>query len=458
MDSRKTFILLSVSCGIFFEALDIAIVNLAIPLIQKDFVLPGDTVQWMQTVYVLFYGGFLILGGKLADTLGRKKIFLIGSGIFLLTSLGAALASSFLILCTARALQGLGAALVMPAAFSIITNTFQEPTERSKALGIFGSFAAIGSGSGLSLGGLIATYFGWQWIFFINVPVITLSMIGAYFMIDADHLLTQRKRIDVLSGIVLTAGILMLTFVVHDLKNLHENYVSLIFLLIMSTLCGWIFMRRSKMQDPLIQFEIFNNPMTLTGNGVMVLMGAFFTGYLFTISMVLQSYMHFSAAKAGLLLVPFSVLSAIVSKSLLPPFLKKIGVVKGAILGMALMSMGAIMLLIAMAFNFSLVLVLVSVACVTGTGIAVCFITLNVIVLQQIPEQHHGLGSSFTNTCFFLGGGMGLSILGVFLPKDPSVFPWVSVMVLGSYAIAGVVWLKAVQSRAFSEVKSHASH
>src|SRR5689334_20958971 len=114
------------------------------PLIQKDFSLPGDSIQWIQTVYVLLYGGFLILGGKLADNIGRKKIFLIGSFIFLSTSLAAALAPSFLFLCVARALQGIGAAFVMPAAFSIITTTFHDPHERNKALGIFGSFAALG--------------------------------------------------------------------------------------------------------------------------------------------------------------------------------------------------------------------------------------------------------------------------------------------------------------------------
>jgi EmrB/QacA subfamily drug resistance transporter len=441
MDSRKTLLLLSVSCGIFFEALDIAIVNLAIPLIQKDFALPGDTVQWMQTVYVLFYGGFLILGGKLADTLGRKKIFLIGSVIFLITSLGAALSTSFLMLCGFRALQGLGAAFVLPSAFAIITTTFYEPVERNKALGIFGSFAAIGSGSGLSLGGLIATYFGWQWIFFINVPVITISSIIAYFVIQADETHAHNKRVDVLSGAALTIGILAITFVIHDLKNISTNYVQTIGLLILSAVCCWIFLWRSKMENPLIPFHIFSRPLTLAGNGVMILMGAFFTGFLFTISMVMQSYMHFSAAKAGLLLFPFSVLSAIVSKSILPRFLKRISIMHGGVLGMGLMAAGGVTLFIALAFDFPLVVVLVAVAFVTGTGIAVCFLTLNVIILHDIPAHHHGLSSSFTNTCFFLGGGVGLAILGAFIPADLVEKPWMSVLILASYAIVGVVWL-----------------
>lgn len=447
MDTRKTLLLLSVSCGIFFEALDIAIVNLAIPLIQKDFALPGDMVQWMQTVYVLFYGGFLILGGKLADTLGRKTIFLIGSVIFLTTSLGAALSTSFLMLCGFRALQGLGAAFVLPSAFAIVTTTFHEPVERNKALGIFGSFAAIGSGSGLSLGGLIATYFGWQWIFFINVPVITISSIVAYFVIQPDQIRGEGKRLDVLSGVALTIGILALTYVIHDLKNISTAYLQIFSLLALTGVCSWIFVKRSRMENPLIPFQIFNRPLTLAGNGVMLLMGAFFTGFLFMISMVMQSYMHFSAAKAGLLLFPFSVLSAIVSKSVLPRFLKRFSLIQGGVLGMGLMSAGGITLFAALAFDFPLAVVLLAAAFVTGTGIAVCFISLNVIILHDIPVHHHGLSSSFTNTCFFLGGGVGLAILGAFIPSDLVEKPWISVLVLASYAIIGMIWMHRAGSR-----------
>jgi MFS family permease len=167
MITRKNLILITASTGIFFEALDIAIINLAMPLIQTEFVLTTDTVQWLQTLYVLIYGGFLILGGKASDIIGRKFIFISGCTLFLLTSLGAGLSTSFELLAIFRAIQGLAAALMMPSALSIITNTFTQKQERSKAVGIFSSFAAIGSGSGLSLGGLIATYWGWKWVFLL---------------------------------------------------------------------------------------------------------------------------------------------------------------------------------------------------------------------------------------------------------------------------------------------------
>jgi len=150
MKARKNLILIIASTGVFFEALDIAIVNLAMPLIQQDFQLANDEIQWMQTLYILLYGGFLIVGGRLADTIGRRKTFVIGNVIFLATSLGAAVSFRYDMLVAFRAVQGIGAALMMPSALSIITNTFDNGTERAKAIGIFGAFAAIGSGSGMS--------------------------------------------------------------------------------------------------------------------------------------------------------------------------------------------------------------------------------------------------------------------------------------------------------------------
>jgi EmrB/QacA subfamily drug resistance transporter len=446
--ARHTIILLAVSSSIFFEALDIAIINLAIPLIKDDFGLSGETVQWVQTLYVLFYGGFLIVGGKLSDVVGRKKIFIIGSALFLLTSLGAALSSNFEMLCGFRAVQGLGAAFVMPAAFSIITNTFQDPLARTKALGIFGSFAAIGSGSGLSLGGIIATYFGWQWVFYINVPVIAISLFFAWVYINPDEKIKSARTPDYLTGILLTLTILILTFVVHDLKNVaHHLYVTLIMILAMLVMIRLI-IARSKSDNPLIDFKVFNTVSTRTGNGVMFLMGAFFTGFLFMISIVMQSYMGFTAAKSGLLLLPFSVMSAIVSKSILPRLLKRISMYQGGILGMLLMTSGGIFLFLAIHFEYNLVIVLLSVACVTGTGIAVCFITLNVIALRDIPEIQHGLASSFIQTCFFFGGGLGLSILTIFMDTTGPLY--VAVGILTFYAFIGVMWLLIAKVRSKS--------
>ncbi|MDJ1502394.1 MFS transporter [Xanthocytophaga agilis] len=444
MINRKNIILIVASTAIFFEALDIAILNLAMPLIKTEFGVANETIQWLQTVYLLFYGGFLVVGGTLSDVMGRKRIFLAGSALFLITSLGAGLAPSFSWLMGFRALQGLAAAMAMPSAMSIITNTFTASHERNKALGIFSSFAAIGSGCGLSLGGLIATYFGWQWIFFINVPVIAVALYMAYQYIDNDQTTDDKNKPDILSGVLLTVIIVALSYVVHDLADIQDKFIStgVMLLLILGGL--WLFVYRSKRQNtPLIEFFLFQHPITILGNGTCLLLGAFFSGYLFLLSLILQQNMHFSAAKSGLLLVPFSILSSLISKFLLPVFLKKMNIVQIGILGMTLMLTGASLLLTVFWLDYNLFVILSSVACVTGSGMAICFPSLTAMAIQKIPNEKQGVGSSVSTTAYFMGAGLGLSILALCMRighAEGTVTP-LPVSVLTIYALIAIGWM-----------------
>jgi MFS family permease len=444
--SRQTIILLVVSSSIFFEALDIAIINLAIPLIQKDFALTSDTVQWLQTLYVLFYGGLLIMGGKLADLTGRKNVFMAGSAVFLITSLGAGLSTSFEFLALCRAFQGLGAALVMPAALSIITNTFTEPTARNKAIGIFGSFAAVGSGSGLSIGGLLATYWGWPWVFFINVPIIALALILGYVYIVPDNNGNYKTKPDIISALVLTLTIVQFTYLIHDLKNLTEHPMRMI-LLVIGIVVGLkvFFFRNMSRPNPLIDFSLLKSPSILTGNATVFMMGSFFTSYLFLISLIMQIEMSYTAANAGLILFPFSILSAIVSRSLLPVVLKKISMKQASVLGMFLMTSGGVFLLASVMLDHNFFLLLLSAACVTGTGIAVCFTSLTVISIEGVSEEHHGLAASLTNTSFFIGGGIGMGLIGLTLQFSPKSFNYLflPLALVSAYALLGLIWLFA---------------
>lgn len=421
MHPKKNLILILASIGTFVEALDIAIINLTIPSIQSQFNITANTVQWLQTLYVLFFGGFLIIGGKLSDQLGRKKIFIIGGTIFMLTSLGAGMSSNFQTLAVFRALQGLGAAFIMPSALSIVTHTFQKDQERNHALGIFSAFAAIGSGSGLSIGGIISTYLSWHWVFLINVPILLITIILSYKFLPSDIKNSNRQSTDTVSGILLVLGLLLLTYGTHEFIHIQERPFIISGSIILSVLLLAAFIYRLKnISNPLIDLKLFSHTSLVTSNLVFLSLGAFFISFLFLISLMLQKDMGYSAANSGLMLVPFSILSALIAKFALPNISKKLTSVQIGILGWSFMLAGALFLIFAIYLNHSTVLVLMGAACISGIGMTLCFTSLSVLGIRDVEPQQYGVASSLTSTSYFLGAGIGLSFMTLMVQFFPS--------------------------------------
>jgi predicted MFS family arabinose efflux permease len=233
--------------------------------------------------------------------------------------------------------------------------------------------------------------------------------------------------------------IVLMTFGIHEFARFMDHPLFLAIFLVTLIIPGKVFLRRSRRPEPLIQFSLFRKREPVTAFIVMLLLGAFFSGYLFLISMILQKQVSLSAAQSGFVLLPFSILSAIVSKVLLPRIMNRISIWAGAILGMGLMTFGALFMLVGvMAFN-NIILFVISIACVTGTGIAVCFMTLNVLVVRQIPEPDHGVASSIGTTSFFFGGGLGLSMIGLAMQYVSGYE--VPVVLLATYGLGGVFTL-----------------
>ncbi|HAO06428.1 MAG TPA: MFS transporter [Chryseobacterium sp.] len=440
---RKNLILILASVGTFVEALDIAIINLTIPSIQQQFRIGAETVQWLQTLYVLFFGGFLIIGGKLSDQIGRKKIFLLGLFLFMLTSLGAGLSESFGTLAIFRALQGLGAAFVMPSAMSIVTNTFKEDQERNRAIGIFSSFAAIGSGSGLSLGGIISTYLSWHWVFLINVPILFITLIFAYQYLPKDEKGMSQKT-DLLSGILLVLGLLSLTYGTHELVHIKEQTLLVAGSLILAViLLASVVFRLKSVSQPLIDLKLLRHSSLVVSNLAFVALGAFFIGFLFLISLMLQKDMNHSAASAGLMLVPFSIMSALVAKFILPHVAKRLNSSQMGILGWIFMLSGALALLVSIYFGHPLSMVLLGAACISGIGMTFCFTALSVLGIQDVNPSSYGVASSLSSTSYFLGAGIGLSFMTLMSQIFPSELAVgnLSLIILIGYAVFALTML-----------------
>lgn len=435
---RKNLILIIASVGTFVEALDIAIINLTIPSIQEQFNIGAETVQWLQTLYVLFFGGFLIIGGKLSDQLGKKKIFLLGALIFMVTSLGAGLSTSFETLAIFRALQGLGAAFIMPSAMSIVTSTFKEDQERNRAIGIFSSFAAIGSGSGLSLGGIISTYLSWHWVFLINVPILLTTLLFAFQYLPKDETAQKSQKTDLLSGILLVLGLLSLTYGTHEIIHIKEQTFEVAGSLVLAVLLlVSVFYRLKSTSQPLIDLKLFRYKSLMVSNLTFVALGAFFIGFLFLISLMLQKDMNQSAASAGLMLVPFSVMSALVAKFILPQISKRLNSTQMGIFGWIFMLSGALALLISVYLGHPLPLVLFGAACISGVGMTFCFTSLSVLGIQDVHPSSYGVASSLSSTSYFLGAGIGLSFMTLMSQIFPSELAVgnLSLIILIGYAV-----------------------
>src|SRR3989440_9422729 len=247
--------------------LDATIVNVALPSIQKDLHLSEGNLQWIVNAYTLVFGGFLLLGGRAGDLLGRKRVFLIGLVIFTAASLLDGLASSEGTLMGARALQGLGAALISPAALSIISTTFAEGAERARALGVWAAIAIGGSAVGLILGGVLTQYFSWPWIFFVNVPVGVVAFVLSLRLIPESRDEHANRRYDVAGAVTVTAGLMALVYAIVDAQSAGWGSTKTIgFFAVAAALLASFVVIEMRAKAPLIRLSIFRIRSLLTAN------------------------------------------------------------------------------------------------------------------------------------------------------------------------------------------------
>jgi len=407
----KRWLALALLCmAQFVVVLDASITNVALPTIGRSLELSQDNLSWVVNSYVLTFGGFLLLGGRLADLLGRRRVFMAGLILFGLASLVGGFAESEGTLIAARAVQGLGAALLSPAALSIITTTFKDGAERNKALGAWGAVAGSGGAAGVLLGGVLTEYAGWEWVLWVNVPIVLVAALLTPRLILESRAESESRSFDVPGAVSVTAGLAVLVYALVEAPDAGWGSSSTIALLAVAiALLAAFVVIESRSKAPLVPFSIFQNR-TLTGaNVVGLLTGASLFSMFFFISLYMQNVLGYSAIKAGLSYLPLA-LTIIAAAGVASVLVTRVGFKPVLAAGMGLVAVGlAWFSQISPDGTYLGDILFPSLLAAAGLGLS--FVPATIAAMSGVIDREAGLASGLINTSQQIGGALGLAIL-----------------------------------------------
>src|SRR6478736_5849758 len=394
----------------FMVVLDATVVNVALPSIQKDLGMTEANLQWVVNAYTLVFGGFLLLGGRAGDLLGRKRLFLGGVVVFTAASLLDGLAQSSGMLIGARALQGLGAAFISPAALAIITTTFEEGAERAKALGVWAAIAIGGSAIGLILGGALTQLLSWPWIFFVNVPVGIAVFLFSLRDVPESRDETAHRSFDVAGAVAVTGGLMTLVYAIVEAQQ--DGWTSArtlgLFALAAVLLVAFVVIElRSK--APLVRLSIFRVRSLTAANITMFLVASGLFAMFFFNTLYIQRVLGYGPLAAGLAFLPFTG-GIMVSAGLASKFAPRVGVRPVAIFGMVVTVVG-MALLARISADGSYAVDVMQALVVTSLGLGFVFVPITLIATTGLDDEDQGLASGLFNTSQQIGGALGLAIL-----------------------------------------------
>jgi EmrB/QacA subfamily drug resistance transporter len=412
-------ILLLVCIAQFMVILDATVVNVALPSIQKDLGLSEANLQWIVNAYTLVFGGFLLLGGRAGDLLGRKRLFLAGVVVFTVASLLNGLAVNSGMLIGSRALQGLGAAFISPAALSIISTTFAEGKERGKALGIWAAIASGGSAVGLVLGGVLTQAFSWPWIFYINVPVGIAAFLLSLRLIPESIDEHAERSFDVLGAVTVTGGLMALVYAI--VKAPQDGWTAAVTLgtfAISAILLVSFVVIELRAAAPLVRLDIFRVRTLTAANVVMFLVASGLFAMFFFNSLYIQRVLDYGPLKAGLAFLPFTA-GIMISAGLASQLTPRLGVLPIAVTGMVVTAIGMLLLLRIPVGGSYLIDVFPSIM-LTSLGMGAVFVPLTLVATMGLADSDQGLASGLFNTSQQVGGAVGLAILATLAASHTS--------------------------------------
>jgi EmrB/QacA subfamily drug resistance transporter len=413
MQARRTnpwLVLVIVGLAQFMVVLDATIVNVALPSIQRGLHFSADSLQWVVNGYTLAFGGFLLLGGRAADLFGRKRLFIAGIALFSAASLINGLAGSAGVLVAGRALQGLGGALVSPAALSVLTTTFAEGAERTKALSVWSAVAVGGGAVGLLLGGVLTDLLSWQWIFFVNVPVGVGAIALAMRFVPESRAPGVGRGVDIGGAVAVTAGLMVLVYAIVNART--AGWISgptlALGALAVALLTAFVWLEL-RLRHPLIRLGIFRMRSLTTANVVMLLVAAGMFAMFFFASIYVQEVLGYTPLKAGLAFLPVTA-GIIAGAGLSQQLIQRVGVRAVGVAGMAIAAAGLLMLSripVAGTYLGDLLPGLMTMS----IGMGLTFVPITLIATTNVEAADAGLASGLLNTAQQLGGALGLAVL-----------------------------------------------
>jgi len=408
-DPRRWLALAVVGTAFFMTILDVSIVNVALPTIGAKLHFSRDNLQWIVTAYALTFGGFLLLSGRAADLLGRRRVFIVGVSLFSVASLICGLANSEGLLIGARALQGIGGAIISASALSIVSTTFTEGAERNKALGIWGALGGSGAVVGVILGGVLTKYLGWAWIFYVNVPVGALVLAVTRPIVPESRVVTADRSFDPLGAVTVTGGLALFVYTMSRAPFVGWGSTRTILLLLASVALLIVFLVNERLvHKPLMPFAIFRVRTVAGANVVALLLGGVIFANFFLLTLYVQNVLHYSALKAGVAFLATAA-TAVFAAGAAQGLVTRIGVKPILAVGLALITAGMVWYT-QISVHGSYATDLLPGYLFVGVGLAFAFVAVTIAALAGVEEHEAGLGSGLINTSQQIGGGIAVAL------------------------------------------------
>ena len=408
---QRRWIALALLCvAQFVVVLDASIVNVALPTVGRALHFSESSLPWVVNAYVLTFGGFLLLGGRVADLIGRRRVFMAGLVLFAFASLFGGLATTAGQLIAARAVQGVGAAMLSPAALSIVTTTFRDGAERNRALGVWGAVAGSGGAAGVLLGGALTQGPGWEWVFWVNVPIGVIAAAIAPSLIAESRAETETRHFDFAGAVSVTGGLSLLVYALVDANNAGWGSARTIVLLALSTaLLGAFAVIERRSRAPLVPFSIFGLRTVSGANVVGLLTGASLFSMFFFISLYMQQVLGYDAIKAGLSYLPLAV-SIILAAGIASQLVTRVGFKPVLAAGMALIA-GGLIWFSQISVHGSFLADILGPSLLAAVGLGFAFVPVTIAAVSGVDDHEQGLASGMINTAQQVGGALGLAVL-----------------------------------------------